>query len=129
FARRESFTTSGQPSTGRIGESAGADLCGNLAVVFSGLFGLVLFFPILNLLCNSYEPDQLLGSFCLGLPTFLGGHVLAFLAGASSSEKAKRKGKKALLIIWGSIALFILCLCIGVLVVGLWASVSAARQK
>jgi len=57
---------------------------------------------------GSYEPDILLFPFLLGVPAFFVTHILAIIALFSRSQETRHWGKRALWIIWGGIAVFLL---------------------
>jgi hypothetical protein len=69
---------------------------------------LVVVWPLLHGLGGTYEPDILLFPILLGVPAFIITHILAIIASFSKSEATRRWGKRALWILWGGIAVFLL---------------------
>lgn len=77
---------------------------------------LVVVWPLLHVLGGSYEPDILLFPFLLGVPAFVVSHILAIIALFSKSAETRRWGKRALWIVWGGIAVFLLFGLVGYVV-------------
>ena len=69
---------------------------------------LVIVWPLLHLLGGSYEPEILLFPVSLGVPAFVITHILAIIALRSRSPETRQWGKRALWIVWGGIAVFLL---------------------
>ena len=80
---------------------------GGCSLGCAGTFVLVgLLFPFLHMLGGTWEGgEMMLLPMVIGLPSFVVGHVLAIIAICSSAPSARRAGKRALLLIWCSIAL------------------------
>ena len=68
------------------------------------LAGIIL--PLLYVVGGTYEggEDTFVPAF-VGVPAFLIGHVLAILALFSKVPASRRSGKRALILMWGSICL------------------------
>jgi len=70
----------------------------------------------LHLLGRSYEPETLFVPFVIGGPSFLVAHILAVVALRSKSDDTRRRGKRALQLVWGGIAPFFLVVLVAILV-------------
>ena len=74
--------------------------CASIFVLFGVLF------PFLHILAGSWEGEEMmLLPVFIGLPSFVIGHILAFVAILSKAVGARRAGKIALIIMWGIVAL------------------------
>jgi len=68
-----------------------------------------LLFPFLHLLAGTWEGGEMaLFPVFVGLPAFVVSHILAIIAICSEHPLTRRGGKRALLIMWGSIALMVI---------------------
>jgi len=74
---------------------------------------LAIVWPLLHVIGGSYEPDILFFPFVLGVPAFMVTHILAIIALFSRSAEIQQRGKQALWIIWGGIAVFVLAGLVG----------------
>jgi hypothetical protein len=82
---------------------------GSCAIGCASVFVLIaVMLPLLYVVCNSYEPDILMLPILIGGPAFIVTHVLAITAACSQSAGTKRRGKIALLLVWGGIGFFVL---------------------
>ena len=73
----------------------------------AGVFVLIgLLYPFLHMLGGSWEGGEMtfLPAF-IGVPAFIIAHILAVMAIRSNAPSARRAGKRALVLIWSSIAL------------------------
>ena len=79
---------------------------GGCALACGLLFVLAtIFYPVLLVLTRSYEPDLLVLPLGVGALAFLVGHLLAFVALGSNSARSRKRGRRALLVMWGGVAL------------------------
>jgi hypothetical protein len=80
---------------------------GGCSIGCASIFVLIgLLFPFLHLLGGTWEGgEMMLLPMFIGLPSFIVSHILAFVAICSGAASARRAGKRALLLIWCSIAL------------------------
>ena len=63
---------------------------------------------MLHVLGGSYEPDILMFPVVFGVPAFFVTHFLAIAALFSRSAETRRRGTRALWIVWGGIGVFLL---------------------
>jgi hypothetical protein len=92
-----------QPKSGPEAAAGGCALgCGSLFVLAGVAFLLLLGFT------RSYEPEKLWALLGVGCPSFLLGHILAIVAIQSRSDAARQNGKRALLVMWGGMAVLAL---------------------
>ena len=83
--------------------SGGCSLgCASLFVVA----GLV--WPALHFVGGNTEPEAMFIPVIIGGPAFLVAHVLALVALRSRDAETAMRGRRALLIIWGSVAIIVL---------------------
>ncbi len=97
------------PTPAPSSRSGGCSIgCASVFVVFG------LLWPLLHLLGRSYEPETLFIPFFIGGPSFVVAHILAMVAFRSKSEDTKRRGKRALQLIWGGFAVCIVVVLIAI---------------
>lgn len=96
------MTDDAQPKSGPETATGGCALgCGSLFVVAG------IAFPLLLVLTRRYEPEKLMVPLLVGGPSFLLGHILAIVAIQSKSDAARQRGKRALLVMWSGVAVFV----------------------
>jgi hypothetical protein len=99
------------PTPPRSSRSGGCSLgCASLFVIAGPLW------PLLHLIGHTYEPDTLMVPALIGGPSFVVAHILAIVALRSKSGDTRRRGKRALQLIWGGVATFILVLTVAIAV-------------
>ncbi len=81
---------------------------GGCSIGCASIFVLIgLVFPFLHVLGGTWEGgEMMLLPMFIGLPSLIIAHILAIVAICSVSPSSRRTGKRALLFIWCSIALF-----------------------
>ena len=80
---------------------------GGCALASGAVFVLAaILYPILLVLIRSYEPEMLFLPLGVGGLAFLIGHLLALVALGSKAEKSRKRGKRALRVMWGGVALW-----------------------
>lgn len=82
---------------------------GGCSLGCAGTFVLVgLLFPFLHILGGTWEGGEMMMlPMFIGFPSFIVGHILAVIAIFSGVPAARRAGKRALLLMWCSIALVV----------------------
>ena len=80
---------------------------GGCSIGCASIFVLIgLLFPFLHVLGGTWEGgEMMLLPMFIGLPSFVVAHILAIVAICSGAPSTRRAGKRALLLIWCSIAL------------------------
>lgn len=84
--------------------------CASLFVVA----GLV--WPVLHFVGGNKEPEAMFIPFVIGGPAFLVAHVLALIAIRSCDLDTAMRGRRALRIMWGSVAIIVLLAAVAGLV-------------
>ena len=80
---------------------------GGCAMACGFLFVFVaILYPLLLVLTRSYEPEMLILPLGAGGLAFCVGHLLALAALGSNSARSRQRGKRALLVMWGGVALW-----------------------